>query len=159
GRRSRPTARVPSRWLAGWSRCSRRPSPGSRASEPNDSPAQSTTLKMMTAHPETLRVVQGIHDTVVTVVHDTVAVPVNMSGQLPPSAWDRAWPVLLGAVVAIVSGFGAQWFRLFLERRGKRRALIDIMASDLEALGVSLGHASEEWGARKAVSTQSLAVM
>jgi hypothetical protein len=84
----------------------------------------------MVAHPETLRVIETVHDT----VRDTVVrVAAPQHHDLP------TWVLTtVTAVAAVVAGVLAQWFRVFLDDIRERERIRQVLMIEVAVLGIYL---------------------
>lgn len=83
-----------------------------------------------TAHPETLKIIQAVHDT----VRDTI-VRVAAPQRHDPPTWVLT---VITAVAAVTAGVVAQWFRVLLDDNRERERIRQVLMLEVAALGVWL---------------------
>ena len=101
--------------------------------------------------PETLKVIQVIHDT--TVVRDTLIRLAEPASGPATSSWTI--PAITGAA-ALAAGLSAQWFRVWLDHKIRKRHLIEQLLKDLETIIELLRTLEKERSEQGSVQMQHL---
>ncbi|HEY2953840.1 MAG TPA: hypothetical protein VGK89_01180 [Candidatus Eisenbacteria bacterium] len=93
-------------------------------------PARTCPADMAAALPETLRIIQTVHDT----VRDTIIRVAARERHEPPT-----WVLTtITAVAAVVAGVLAQWFRVLLDDNRERERIRRVLMTEVAVLGVYL---------------------